>query len=123
MAPQYLFERPILNANGGIKNAGSSYQLFAYCLYPFTPEVTPEVSVLSALKGEMSRQALQAALGLRDSEHFRKAYLLPALKAGLIEMTIPDKPRSRLQEYRATAKGLDVLRKCGEPRNAGADGR
>ena len=30
-----------------------------------------------------------------EDEHFRKAYLLPALQAGLIEMTIPDKPRSR----------------------------
>ncbi|MGQ0524737.1 MAG: Fic family protein, partial [Betaproteobacteria bacterium] len=44
-------------------------------------------------------------LGLRDDEHFRKAYLLPALEAGWVEMTIPDKPNSRLQKYRLTAAG------------------
>lgn len=70
-----------------------------------TQEVTPEVRVLRALSGEMTRQELQAALGLKDDEHFRRAYLQPALEASLIEMTIPDKPRSSKQKYRRTAKG------------------
>ena len=74
-----------------------------------TPEVTqedtPEVRLLSVLTGEMPRQQLKEALGLKDDEHFRKAYLLPALEAGLIEMTIPDKPRSSKQKYRLTDKG------------------
>lgn len=70
-----------------------------------TPEVTPEVRLLSVLAGEMTRQQLKEALGLKDDEHFRKAYLLPALDAGLIEMTIPDKPRSSKQKYRLTDKG------------------
>ncbi len=69
------------------------------------PEVTPEVKLLSVLDGEMSRQQLKVALGLKDDEHFRKTYLLPALKSGWVEMTIPDKPRSRLQKYRLTRKG------------------
>jgi len=60
---------------------------------------------MAALAGEMSRQALQEKLGLRDDDHFRTAYLQPALDAGLIEMTIPDKPTSRLQKYRRTARG------------------
>ena len=46
-----------------------------------TPEVTPEVRLLKALSGEMTRQQLQVALQLKDDEHFRKAYLLPALRA------------------------------------------
>ena len=45
-----------------------------------TPEVTlevpPEVRLLSVLAGEMTRQQLKEALGLKDDEHFRKAYLL-----------------------------------------------
>ena len=56
----------------------------------------------------MTRQQLKEALGLKDDEHFREAYLLPALEAGLIEMTIPDKPRSK-QKYRLTDKGRQVI--------------
>ncbi len=74
-----------------------------------TPEVTPEVRLLRVLAGEMTRRQLKAALGLKDDEHFRKAYLLPALEAGLIEMTIPDKPRSSKQKYRLTNKGRQVM--------------
>jgi ATP-dependent DNA helicase RecG len=76
-----------------------------------TPEVTPEITrVLFMLQGECSRQQLQDALGLRDDEHFRKVYLLPALDTGLAEMTIPNKPRSSKQRYRLTALGLQWRR-------------
>jgi len=70
-----------------------------------TPDVTQEVRLLLAFYGEMTRQQLKAALGLKDDEHFRKTYLLPALEAGLIAMTIPEKPRSSRQKYRLTDKG------------------
>jgi len=71
-----------------------------------TPEVTPEVRrLLPACTQPRTRNELQQELGLRDDEHFRKAYLLPALATGFIERTIPDKPQSRLQRYRLTAKG------------------
>jgi len=71
-----------------------------------TPQVTPQVeALLSALKGEMSRTELMEALGLSDRKSFRQRYLLPALQIGLIEMTIPDKPNSRLQKYRLVLKG------------------
>ncbi|MCB1207462.1 MAG: cell filamentation protein Fic, partial [Verrucomicrobiae bacterium] len=77
-----------------------------------TPEVTPEVlKLIQLLEGEMLRRELQKAMELRDDEHFRKAYLLPALEAGFIEMTIPDKPKSSKQRYRLTALGKDVLAK------------
>ena len=74
-----------------------------------TQEVAPEVRLLSVLTGEMTRQQLKEALGLKDDEHFRKAYLLPALEAGLVEMTIPDKPRSSKQKYRLTDKGRQMM--------------
>lgn len=71
-----------------------------------TTEVTTEVDrLVSALSGEMTRREIQAALGLKNDEHFRKAYLLPALGVGVIEMTIPGKPNSRLQSYRLSAAG------------------
>lgn len=70
------------------------------------PEVAPEVGrLLHTLEGEMSRRTLQNALGLKDNDHVREAYLLPALAAGVVEMTLPDKPNSRLQRYRLTELG------------------
>jgi Fic family protein len=78
------------------------------------PEVTPEVRLLMALSGEMTRRQLREALGLKDDEHFRKSYLLPALEAGLIEMTVPDKPRSSKQKYRLTGMGRKRLSRLGE---------
>jgi ATP-dependent DNA helicase RecG len=66
-----------------------------------TPEVTPEVErLLAVLKGEMTRTELMMALGLKDEKHFREHYLKTAINQGIIEMTIPDKPRSRFQKYR-----------------------
>ncbi|WP_323815204.1 Fic family protein [Cellvibrio sp. NN19] len=50
----------------------------------------------------MSRDELQTALGLQDRKSFSERYLKPALNAGFIEMTIPEKPNSRLQKYRLT---------------------
>ena len=71
-----------------------------------TPQVTPQVGALLArMEGEMSRQAMLDAVGLAHREHFRKAYLLPALELGVIEMTLPDKPQSRNQRYRLTPLG------------------
>ena len=72
--------------------------------------VTKEVQLLQAISSEMTRKDLQIALGLKDAEHFRKTYLLPAIQAGLIEMTFPDNPRHRNQRYRLTKKGKEVLK-------------
>ena len=75
-----------------------------------TPQLTPQVGrLLSVLRGEMSREALQQTLALQDRKSFRERYLKPALAEGLIEMSIPDKPNSRLQRYRLTDKGRTVL--------------
>lgn len=71
-----------------------------------TAEVdTPGVRLVLALQGEMSRQALQQTLGLRHSEHFRRGHLLPAIEAGWVAMTLPDKPQSSRQRYRLTPAG------------------
>lgn len=76
-----------------------------------TPQVTPQVAdLLAALQGEMSRETLQNVLQLQDRKSFRERYLQPALNAGWIEMTLPDKPKSRLQRYRLTAAGIRLLR-------------
>ena len=51
-------------------------------------------------KQELSAIELMKRLGHSNKSTFRKKYLVPALKRGLIEMTIPDKPSSRKQKYR-----------------------
>jgi Fic family protein len=80
-----------------------------------SPQVTPQVrELLAAIQGEMGREALQAALGLSDRKSFRECYLKPALADGLIEMTTPDKPNSRLQKYRLTDKGRQPLAQNGD---------
>ncbi|MBK9346905.1 MAG: hypothetical protein IPN06_11035 [Burkholderiales bacterium] len=56
--------------------------------------------MLAVIQGEMTRQELMAALALKDRKHFANTYLKPALAAGSIEMTLPDKPSSGLQKYR-----------------------
>lgn len=80
-----------------------------------TGQVTPQVEkLIGVLQEEMTRGEIMSAMDLRDRMHFFKEYLQPALKSGLVEMTIPDKPRSRMQKYRLTEKGIqlrDTLRR------------
>ena len=76
-----------------------------------TTDVTGEVAaLLQRVQGAMSRPALQEAMGLRNAEHFRKTYLVPAMAAGYLEMTLPETPRSTRQAYRLTAEGQCVQR-------------
>ena len=76
-----------------------------------TGEVTGEVQrLLAVMKDEMKRQEIQAGLGLKHEDHFREKYLKPAMAAGAIEMTIPDKPRSSKQKYRLTRKGREFMK-------------
>ena len=73
-------------------------------------QVTPEVErMLRLFSGEMTRQEIMAVLALRDEKHFREHYQQAAINAGVIEMTIPDKPKSRLQKYRITPKGRALI--------------
>ena len=75
-----------------------------------TPQVTPQVIRLYKVIGdsELTKQQLMKILGLEDGKYFRLSYLQPALDAGLIEMTIPDKPTSKNQKYRITKKGKEM---------------
>ena len=79
-----------------------------------TDEVAAVVRLLQASAGDVTRQHLQEALGLKHLVHFRLAYLQPALRAGLITMTIPDKPRSSRQRYRLTPAGRRYLSRMEE---------
>ena len=65
-----------------------------------TPHVAFHVThhvgrLLTVVQGDMSRAEIMDALGLADRSHFTKTYLQPGIDAELVEMTLPDSPRSR----------------------------
>ena len=72
--------------------------------------VSPQIkALLQALKDAQGNAELLKVLKLKNRDDLRLRYIAPALSAGLIERTIPDKPTSRFQKYRLTAKGRAVL--------------
>lgn len=76
-----------------------------------TQSSDPVERLLIALgSGSLSSGALRDRLQLSHRQSFRELYLHPALQRGLIEMTIPDKPSSRLQQYRLTPTGRRLLK-------------
>ncbi|WP_413698707.1 Fic family protein [Psychromonas sp. KJ10-10] len=92
-----------------------------------TPQVSPQVNeqvliLLNVMRSEkeshktsnFKRETLQALLGLKDKKSFSLRYLKPALSSGVIKMTIPDKPNSRLQQYELTELGKLQLKECGQ---------
>ena len=80
--------------------------IFRPLLKSMTEQVTEQVKrLLECLEKEMSREEIMAVLGLRHRPHFMREYLKPALEAGFVEMTLFDRPNSRFQKYRLTAKG------------------
>lgn len=75
-------------------------------------QVTMQVKqIILNMQGELTRDELQEVIKINNRDYFRKAYINAALNAELIEMTIPDKPNSRLQKYRLTTKGLALQKK------------
>ena len=67
--------------------------------------------ILLALDVERGSSDLLIILGLKSKGDLYMRFLLPAMQQGLIEYTIPNKPNSRLQKYRITAKGRKELQK------------
>jgi ATP-dependent DNA helicase RecG len=85
-----------------------------------TGEVTPEdgtklglsrdqVQILRNCLTEMAITELMAVVGRTNRTKFRDQVLKPLIGDGLIEMTIPEKPRSSKQKYRLTDTGRQVL--------------
>ena len=68
------------------------------------------MSVLAALKDGAKKPAqLRDAVQLRNRQFFTNTYLKPMTDAGLIEMTIPERPNSSQQAYRLTEKGYAAV--------------
>ena len=67
-----------------------------------TEQVTEQVARFMALlkDGPLGVRDAMDVLGLKHRPTFLANYLTPALKAGLVEMTQPESPKSPTQKYR-----------------------
>ncbi|OKY73776.1 MAG: hypothetical protein BM485_17125 [Desulfobulbaceae bacterium DB1] len=77
------------------------------------PQFPPVARVLLACEKIVGREELQKRLGIKNKKHFLESYLKPAIESGFLEMTIPDKPNSLLQQYQLTETGRQWLRDKG----------
>jgi len=68
-----------------------------------------QVALLRKCLSEASLTDMMAVVGRANRTKFRDQVLVPLLDQGLVEMTVPDKPRSSRQRYRLTAVGRQVL--------------
>jgi Fic family protein len=69
-----------------------------------------QIAVLESLENKtLSRKEIFAAIEMNGDSRSFKRHIEPILEAGLIEMTVPDKPNSRLQKYRMTGKGAAAI--------------
>jgi len=68
-----------------------------------------QVEILRNSLEEKNLLDLMAVIGRRDRTKFRTKFINPLLDLGLLAMTVPGRPKSRLQCYRTTEKGLKAL--------------
>jgi ATP-dependent DNA helicase RecG len=100
---------------------GRTYFLVEIPIHPsFVPRPTEDtgtrsgpgrdqVEILRECVTDASIVDLMAVAGRTNRTKFRDQVLRPLLDAGLIEMTVPDKPTSSKQRYRLTQAGLAAL--------------
>ncbi|HOW51015.1 MAG TPA: Fic family protein [bacterium] len=86
-------EQATTNNTGGTKSAPSRHQ----------------VEILRKCLEDNGIIELMAIDGRTDRTKFRDQILNPLIEQGLVEMTVPNKPRSSKQKYRITEKGKALL--------------
>ena len=65
-----------------------------------------QIAVLKTLRQkELTRKQIFASIGISGDTRAYNRHIMPLINYNLIEMTIPDKPNSKLQKYRITNKG------------------
>lgn len=73
-----------------------------------------QLAVLRSLENvSLSRKDIFAAVGLSGDSRSFKRHIEPLITSGFVEMTIPDKPKSRLQKYRLTKAGKQKIHASG----------
>jgi len=76
-----------------------------------------QVEILRLCHEAQPLVAMMEVVGRQNRTKFRDGLVKPLIEAALLELTIPDKPRSRMQRYETTGAGLAMLEKerHGEP--------
>ena len=72
-----------------------------------------QFELLTTCQNECTLVELLSRSGRSDRSKFRNNILIPLIQDGLIEMTIPDKPRSQNQRYHITSSGIEFLKNAG----------
>ena len=78
---------------------------FTVTLYNDTAKVRPEkltekeAELLLFLKTPRSRQEITEYLGIGTTAYAMQAYINPLIEKGLVQLTIPDRPKSQKQRF------------------------
>ena len=64
-----------------------------------TPHDTPHDKILGYCSVARSREEIMNFMGLKDRMNFMQQYIKPLLESGNLKMTLPNKPKSKLQKY------------------------
>ncbi len=77
--------------------------------HPVGTQLAPSIEKIIVFCSETrSFTEILSFMEYTDRTKFRRNFIYPLLEAEILEPTIPDKPNSRHQKYRLTAKGLQL---------------
>ena len=69
-------------------------------------QLTTQVAILAFCKEPRSKAKIMEHCGYKNTKNFTQIHLRPLMESGQLQMTIPDKPRSRNQKYVTVQKAL-----------------
>jgi Fic family protein len=70
------------------------------------------IAILKALKDcSLSRKEIFTAIEMSSDTRSFNRNIVPLLEGNFIEMTVPDRPNSKLQKYRLTNNGKSAIKK------------
>lgn len=67
--------------------------------------------VMKLMQTAVSASEMRSKLGIMNASKFKKKYLDPLIELGVIKMTRPEVPNSRLQQYVLTETGKEIMNK------------